>query len=116
MPSVLIWIWNASRLESFDGNEQAHFEKIALYGKLRSEIPKSFRNGMMLAQVGPITAITNLTKSATYTKLVDAVYLASTGDEINPSGWVRSEQWIVCVQVLALRSTRQLGLWLHEQQ
>jgi hypothetical protein len=62
--------------------DTAHFQRVALYGKMRAELPKTFRNGMTLAQVGPITAITNFNTGTTYTKLVDAIYLASTGDEI----------------------------------
>ena len=61
---------------------QRHFDQIALYGKMREELPKSFRNGMMLAQVGPISEITNFTSSVTYATIKDAVYLASSGDEI----------------------------------
>lgn len=60
----------------------AHFERVALYNALRAELPKTFRNGMTLAQAGPIAAITNFNTGTTYTKLVDAIYLASTGDEI----------------------------------
>lgn len=59
-----------------------HFRKVALYGAMRAELPKTFRNGMTLAQAGPITAITNFNTSTTYTKLCDAIYNASTGDEI----------------------------------
>jgi len=61
---------------------QRHFDKIVLYGKMREELPKSFRNGMMLAQVGPISEITNFTSSVTYATIKDALYLASSGDEI----------------------------------
>ena len=34
-------------------HEARHFEKVGLYGFLRNEIPRSFRNGMTLAQAGP---------------------------------------------------------------
>jgi hypothetical protein len=49
---------------------------------MREELTKSFRNGLLLAQTGPISEITNFTTSTTYATIKDAVYLASSGDEI----------------------------------
>ena len=63
-------------------HEKRHFERVMLRGRMREELTKSFRDGFLLAQMGPISAITNYTSSVTYATIKDAIYLASSGDEI----------------------------------
>lgn len=63
-------------------HEAKHFERVALYGSLRGELPKTFRDGNVILAQSSITAITNRNTAVTYTKLDDAIYLASSGDEI----------------------------------
>lgn len=63
-------------------HEARHFRRVEERASLRAELPKSFRNGFMLAQARPIFEITNFNTGTTYATLVDAIYLASTGDEI----------------------------------
>ena len=63
-------------------HEKRHFERVMLRGRMREELTKSFRDGFLLAQMGPISAITNYTSSVTYPTIKDAIYLASSGDEI----------------------------------
>lgn len=63
-------------------DQARHFRRVEEYASLRAELPKSFRNGVMLASGPPFTQITNLTTGTAYSKICDAVYLANPGDEI----------------------------------
>lgn len=63
-------------------HERRFFEKIAYRALMREELTKSFRDGFLLTQMGPISEISNYTQSINYARIDDAIYQANSGDEI----------------------------------